>query len=567
MRAIAIISHQAFSLLNFRSSLMRLLVKSGYRVYALAPDYVDADIEAIKSLGAEPVHYSLSRTGINPFRDFFDVLKLISILRKLRPEVSFAFTIKPVIYGSIAASIAKVRYRISMIEGLGYFFTNSQGHTSLVRRALQPFLISFYKIGLYLSTIVIFLNKDDIEFFIKNQQVNQRKIINLGGIGVDLQEWSPRPLVRSPITFLFVGRLLKEKGIYEFIDAIKIIRHEGLAARFVVLGGLDSNPGALNRSQIDAWVNDGLIEWPGHVDVTIWMEKASVFVLPSYREGVPRSTQEAMAMGRPVITTDVPGCRDTVIDSLNGYLVPPFDPKALANAFKKYINDPASIDIMGVQSRLIAEREFDVAKKDRRLLELIDNKRLPLSFMKRAFDVFLALLCILVFMIPIAVIWVIIPLISRGPALYWSRRVGINGKIFSMPKFRSMKIDTPVVASDILATKAENYLIPGGAILRRSSLDELPQLWSILIGDMSFVGPRPALFNQDELISERSALGIDCLRPGLTGWAQVNGRDEISLGEKIQLDAQYLQRQSFQFDLYILWLTFLKVARTEGVSH
>jgi lipopolysaccharide/colanic/teichoic acid biosynthesis glycosyltransferase len=567
MRTIAIISHQAFSLLNFRSSLIKLLVKTGFRVYALAPDYADADIEAIKSLGAEPIQYSLSRTGINPFRDFADVFRLLLLLRKLNPDVSFAFAVKPVIYGSIAAWIAGVHYRISMIEGLGYFFTDSKDHTSLFQRALQPFLNAIYKAGLYLSTIVIFLNKDDIELFIKKQLIAPGKVINLGGIGVNLQDWSPKPLVQSPITFLFIGRLLKEKGIYEFIDAIKIIRDEGLVAHFVVLGGLDTNPGALNQNQIESWVNSGLIEWRGHVDVKDWIEKSSVFVLPSYREGVPRSTQEAMAMGRPVITTDVPGCRDTVIEGLNGYLIPPFDSRALAHAFKKFIHDPASIHSMGEQSRFIVEREFDVVKKDRCLLEIIDDKRRPLSPMKRVFDVLLALLCILFFIVPISLIWVIIPLVSRGPALYWSPRVGRNGAIFSMPKFRSMKIGTPVVGSDILAVQAENYLIPGGSILRRSSLDELPQLWSILIGDMSFVGPRPALFNQYDLIQERNALGIDCLKPGLTGWAQVNGRDEISLVQKIQFDAQYLQRQSFGFDLHILWLTLLKVVRSDGISH
>lgn len=567
MKVIAIISHQAFSLLNFRSSLIKLLVKEGYRVYALAPNYADADIETIKSLGAEPIHYSLSRTGINPFRDIVDVIKLVFILRKLRPNVSFAFAIKPVIYGSIAAWIAGVHYRISMIEGLGYFFTDSRDHSSLFRRALKPILNAFYKFGLYLSTVVIFLNKDDIELFENTQLISPDKIVNLGGIGVDLQDWLPQPLVEFPITFLFVGRLLREKGIYEFIDAIKIIRNDGLDARFFVLGGLDSNPGSLNQSQIESWVNEGLIEWPGHVDVKDWMARASVFVLPSYREGVPRSTQEAMAMGRPVITTDVPGCRDTVIDGLNGYLISPFDPHALAKAFKKFIHDPASIHTMGAQSRCIAEQEFDVEKKDRRILELIERNHQPLSLIKRVFDVVLATLCIFVFIVPIALIWIIIPLLSKGPALYWSPRVGRNGAIFSMPKFRSMKMNTPVVGSDILAAQAENYLIPGGSILRRSSLDELPQLWSILIGDMSFVGPRPALFNQDDLIRGRVALGIDSLRPGLTGWAQVNGRDEISLAQKIQFDAEYLERQSFGFDLYILWLTFLKVVRSEGVSH
>lgn len=567
MRAIAIISHQAFSLLNFRSSLIRLLVKSGYRVYALAPDYQVSDIEAIQKMGAEPLSYSLSRTGVNPLKDCIDTAKLAAMLRSLQPDVILSFTVKPNIYGSIAAWFAKVPNRISMIEGLGYFFTVGQSKISWSRRVLQPFLNFLYRTGLFFSTTVIFLNRDDIDLFRAYRIVDSKKVINLGGIGVDLRDWAPRPLVKSPITFLFIGRLLREKGIYEFIEAIKIIRDEGFSARFIVLGGIDTNPGALSEDQIKAWVKEGLIEWPGHVDVKSWLEQSSVFVLPSYREGVPRSTQEAMAMGRPVITTDVPGCRSTVINGQNGYLIPPFDPMALANAFKKFINDPESIEVMGKQSRFIAEREFDADKKDLQLLEIINQKHLMLSPLKRIFDVALASLCILIFMIPIAVIWLIIPMLSKGPALYWSPRVGRNGVIFSMPKFRSMKTGTPVVGSDVLAANAENFLIPGGSILRRSSLDELPQIWSILVGDMSFVGPRPALYNQDELIQARHALGIDCLRPGLTGWAQVNGRDEIPLERKVQFDAQYLQRRSFIFDIQILWLTFLKVVRRENISH
>lgn len=397
MKVIAIISQQAFSILNFRASLIKLMVNKGYRVYALAPNYLDTDIETIKSLGAEPIKYSLSRNGINPFRDIVDIFKLVFILRKLRPDISFAFAIKPVIYGSISAWIAGVHYRISMIEGLGYFYTHTHDHSYLFRRVLKLFLNFFYKFGLYFSTIVIFLNKDDVELFEYKKLIRADKIVNLGGIGVDLQNWSPQPLVEHPITFLFVGRLLREKGIYEFIDAIKLIRKEGLDACFVVLGGIDSNPGSLNQNQIESWVNEGLIEWPGHVEVKDWMARASVFVLPSYREGVPRSTQEAMAMGRPVITTDVPGCRDTVIDGLNGYLIPPFDPQALASAFKKFIHDPTTLHVMGAQSRCIAEREFDVEKKDRRILELIEINHQPISLTKRIFDVVLALLCILVF--------------------------------------------------------------------------------------------------------------------------------------------------------------------------
>lgn len=155
---------------------------------------------------------------------------------------------------------------------------------------------------------------------------------------------------------------------------------------------------------------------------------------------------------------------------------------------------------------------------------------------------------------------------SHGPVLYWSDRIGIDNSIFKMPKFRSMYVDTPAVATHLLKNPS-NWLTPIGSFLRRSSLDELPQLWNILLGDMSLVGPRPALFNQDDLIALRTELGVHTLKPGLTGWAQVNGRDEIPIAQKVLLDAEYLERKSIRFDCYILWLTFLKVFKGDGVSH
>ena len=186
--------------------------------------------------------------------------------------------------------------------------------------------------------------------------------------------------------------------------------------------------------------------------------------------------------------------------------------------------------------------------------------------MKRAFDFVLALLLLLVFLIPIAMLIILVRVTSPGAALYWSDRIGRHNRIFKMPKFRSMRIDTPAVASHLLQDP-DAYLTPIGKFLRKSSLDELPQLWSILTGKMSFVGPRPALFNQHDLIALRSARQIDSLRPGLTGWAQVNGRDELPIPVKVQFDAEYLQRHSFLFDLKILCLTFLKVLKRDGVSH
>ena len=185
---------------------------------------------------------------------------------------------------------------------------------------------------------------------------------------------------------------------------------------------------------------------------------------------------------------------------------------------------------------------------------------------KRLFDLLLALCAVLFLLLPVVLVALAVRLTSKGPALYWSDRVGRNNVIFKMPKFRSMRLGTPAVATHLLSD-ASSHLTPIGSFLRKSSLDELPQLWSILVGDMSFVGPRPALFNQRDLIDLRTQVGVHALAPGLTGWAQVNGRDELPIPKKVELDAEYLKRQGFWFDTKILWLTFWKVFLRDGVSH
>jgi len=186
--------------------------------------------------------------------------------------------------------------------------------------------------------------------------------------------------------------------------------------------------------------------------------------------------------------------------------------------------------------------------------------------MKRAFDLLLGVMASVFLCIPLLLVAMAVKITSQGPAIYWSHRVGRNNRLFNMPKFRSMRTDTPAVATHLLADP-KVYLTPIGSFLRKSSLDELPQLWSILKGDMSFVGPRPALYNQEDLIAIRTQAEVHVLQPGLTGWAQVNGRDELPIPEKVKLDVQYKQRQSMRFDVYILWLTVLKVIKRDGVSH
>ena len=186
--------------------------------------------------------------------------------------------------------------------------------------------------------------------------------------------------------------------------------------------------------------------------------------------------------------------------------------------------------------------------------------------MKRAFDFSLALLLSVLFSPILCAVWIAVRTTSKGPAIHWSKRIGQNNTIFLMPKFRSMKINTPQLATHLM-TNPDDYLTPIGSFLRKTSLDELPQLWSILTGKMSFVGPRPALFNQDDLVALRTQFGIEKLRPGLTGWAQINGRDELAIPDKVKLEVEYKERQSFWFDLKIMWLTAWRVLFEKGVSH
>lgn len=186
--------------------------------------------------------------------------------------------------------------------------------------------------------------------------------------------------------------------------------------------------------------------------------------------------------------------------------------------------------------------------------------------MKRSFDLFLAIIAALILTLPFALVWFAVRITSTGPAIYWSDRVGQHNHIFKMPKFRTMRIGTPAVATHLL-TDPGAYLTPIGSFLRKSSLDELPQLWSIIKGDMSFVGPRPALFNQEDLIGLRTQYSVDKLVPGLTGWAQINGRDELPIPDKVKLDVEYMQYQSLWLDIKIIFLTFVKVLKRDGIQH
>jgi glycosyltransferase involved in cell wall biosynthesis len=360
---LAIIANQAFSISNFRGPLVREMVRRDIRVYALAPDYDDTSRAAVMALGAVPVDCFMSRVGMNPLRDALDLFLLSRQLRSLKLSASLAYFIKPVIYGTLAARLAAVPKRFAMIEGAGYVFADSE-KPSICRRLLRSFVTQLYRLGLSQADGVFLLNPDDKNLFIDARMVSAEKVQLLDGIGLDLAYYEATPPVLQPVCFILVARLLREKGIYDYIDAARKVKAFHPKVRFLLLGSVDLNPGSVSASEIRAWVAEGLIECPGQViDVRSWIAQASVFVLPSYyREGLPRSTQEAMAMGRPVITTDWVGCRETVEEGVNGFMVPVRNPEALARSMLNFVERPDLIASMGAASRRLAERRFDVQK-------------------------------------------------------------------------------------------------------------------------------------------------------------------------------------------------------------
>ena len=369
---IAVISNAAGSLLNFRGPLLVEMRRRGHDILAFAPNHTETTRTTLRRMGAEPIDYRISRTGTNPLADAATILELRRLLRRHRPDVSLAYFIKPVIYGSIAAWFAGVPRRYAMIEGLGFAFT-ATSQLSARRTVLQGIASVLFRMALRRVTRTIFLNPDDRAEFVGRGLVPAEKTGLLGGIGVDLSEWlalsPPRP---EKTTFILVARLLRDKGITEYAEAARCVLRDYPGTRFLLVGGHDANPAAVPIASVRQWVDEGLVEWPGFVAVKPWFEQASVFVLPSYREGVPRSTQEAMALGLPVITTDVPGCRETVVEGVNGFLVPPRDPMALADAMRRFIVEPRLVASMGAESRRIAEEHFDVHKQNAKLLEMID---------------------------------------------------------------------------------------------------------------------------------------------------------------------------------------------------
>ena len=373
---VIVIGTVASSFYGFRADLIRVMRERQYTVYAFTSEYSNADLKKIESLGAIPITYELNRGGLNPLSDIVATYKLSKRIRDIKPDLVFSYFSKPVIFGTLAAKLAKVPKIIGMLEGLGYTFTQQPEGFSQKTQIIKKIQILLYKFALPQLDKLIFLNQDDPKDLLQQHAITVKKIEVLGGIGLNLKDYLYQPItnIQQPINFLFIGRLLKEKGIHDFLAAAKIVKDKYPETQFTVLGAIDPhNLGALTQPELDELISSNIINYPGHVNnVKDWIASSHVFVLPSYREGVPRSTQEAMAIGRPIITTDVPGCRETVVNGVNGFLVPKWNPEALAEKMIYFIEHPDQIEKMGDESYKMAVDKFDAEKVNQRLMNILD---------------------------------------------------------------------------------------------------------------------------------------------------------------------------------------------------
>ncbi|MBA4151184.1 MAG: glycosyltransferase family 1 protein [Acinetobacter sp.] len=356
------------SLINFRGELIKTLAKT-HDVIALAGGANKAEITAIELLGVRYIDVPVKRTSMNPFTDLKTMWFYRSIFEQEQPDYVLSYTIKPIIWGGIALRTLSSTSFTALITGLGYAFEGKG-----LKRSLLRWLVSkLYQTALRQADHVVFQNSDDLNDFVGRGLTSRNKTYVVPGSGVPLAYFEYRSLPETELTFLMVARLLKEKGVFVFVEAACQVKKQFPNVRFQLLGGLDPSPDGVNQTVVDDWVTQGCIEYLGETkDVRPYFTQSHVFVLPSfYREGLPRTILEAMATGRAVLTTDNVGCREPIVEGENGWLVPVRDSKALAAKMIWFIEHPDQIESMGLASRKMAEEKFDVHKVNGRMVEIM----------------------------------------------------------------------------------------------------------------------------------------------------------------------------------------------------
>ena len=362
------------SALNFRGKLLEAIQAKGYEIHVFAPDLTDFadELKQLQQLGCQIHEIPMQRTGTNPLKDLNTLMEMYRLIRQIKPDVVLSYTIKPVIYGTLAAWLAGVSKRFALITGLGYAFQNVE---SGKRSLFQKMVHGLYAQALKQADKVFFQNPDDLKLFQDMHLLEANKpTVVVNGSGVNVQDFAVLPLPKNEqgitqASFLLIARLLGDKGVREYAQAAKIVKAKHPETEFHLVGWIDDNPSAISQAELNTWVADKTVNYWGKLsDVRPAIAASSVYVLPSYREGTPRTVLEAMAMGRAVITTDAPGCRETVANGVNGYLVGVKSVDDLVQSMQYFIEDPKLITYMGQRSREIALNKYDVHQVNQHMM-------------------------------------------------------------------------------------------------------------------------------------------------------------------------------------------------------
>ena len=361
-----LISPKNRTVYNFRGDLLKDIKSRGYEVVVTGPN--EDDIEKIKELGVRFVLIPLNKTGLSLKGDIKYIYNLWRLLRKEKPDITLGYTIKPVIYGAWAARLVGVKNINSMVTGTGYIFTAE----TFKARVLKNLASLLYRLGFMCAHRVIFQNQDNLKEFTELKLLKPEKCYLVNGSGVNMVKFTPAPFPEK-LTFFMLSRVMYSKGVVEYLEAAKQVKAKHPELRFMLLGALENIQDSLTYEQVKPYIDEGIIEHFGeNEDVAAYYRQCSVYVLPSYREGTPRTVLEAMAMARPIITTDAPGCRETVIDGVSGFLVPVRDSNPVAEKMQWFIKHPEQIEKMGRESLKLCKDKFDVHKVNREMLKHIE---------------------------------------------------------------------------------------------------------------------------------------------------------------------------------------------------
>lgn len=372
-RRVAVIASLTYSLTNFRLHLLKRMVEAGNEVTAFAPDQDSEVINTLENIGVRFVQIPMARTGLNPFSDLHTLFALWRQFRRLNPDTILPYTMKPIIYGCLAGLLSGVPNRFALVTGLGHVFSDHEA--GLRVKIVRGISVWLYRLALIGVKGVFVYNDADADDFQRYRLIGDLSIIeHIPGSGVKLDYFGESEPPLEPVTFLLIARLLHEKGVLEYVEAARQLRKQYPGVRVQLLGPVDPGPAGLSRARVDELAEEGIVEYLGlTTDVRPYLAQCTVFVLPSYyREGIPRTILEAMATGRAIITTDAPGCRDTVVDGENGFLVPPRDASALKTAMESFCVAPELAARMGKRSRELARERFDVEVVNQKLLSAME---------------------------------------------------------------------------------------------------------------------------------------------------------------------------------------------------